>query len=238
MGERFGRGWIGAFAGCALGLGATTAVAQHSPVVVELYTSQGCASCPPADALMAELAKRPDVIGLALHVDYWDYLGWADIFANPAFTKRQKRYARAHGQKMIYTPQMIVAGTDMVQGNLAAEVLARIDAHSGAVPRVVLQATRHGARLVIEAEANPPLDRNAVIHLVRYLPHEAVEIERGENAGRAVVYHNIVSDWSTPAEWTGKDAIRLETALDGEQPVVVIVQEAGPGAVLAAVRVD
>lgn len=238
MGGSLKQGWIGALVGCAAGLCASMAVAQQNPVVVELYTSQGCASCPPADALMAELAQRQDVIALALHVDYWDYLGWADSFADPAFTKRQKRYARAHGQKMIYTPQMIVGGVDAIQGNLSKQVMAKIESHVGAQPRVALRAHREGGLLRVEVDANPPLERAAIVQLVRYLPHSTVLIERGENAGREASYHNIVSEWTAMAEWPGEAPLRLEVAAEGNQPLVVIVQEAGPGAVLAAARLD
>ena len=87
---------------------ATAAVAESDPVVVELFTSQGCSSCPPADRIMHDLAKRDDVIGLALHVDYWDYIGWKDEYADPDHTLRQRSYARQGGRSMIYTPQMVV----------------------------------------------------------------------------------------------------------------------------------
>src|SRR6056297_1329329 len=98
---------------CAAALASFTAPAlADDPVVVELFTSQGCSSCPPADAMLGELAERDDVIPLALHVDYWDYIGWADIFADPAYTRRQKGYAHATGQRMVYTPQMVIDGQD------------------------------------------------------------------------------------------------------------------------------
>ena len=97
-----------------------------APVVLELYTSQGCSSCPAADALLEELADQPGLLPLALHVDYWDYIGWADTFAHPGFTERQKAYARAAGERMIYTPQMIVGGVARVEGNDATAVAEAI----------------------------------------------------------------------------------------------------------------
>lgn len=222
----------------ALAATAVQAQVQPSPVVVELFTSQGCSSCPPADALMADLATQPGVIALALHVDYWDYLGWEDGFASPVFTQRQKRYAKAVGAKMIYTPQMIVAGADRVPGNRPDEVLARIAAHSALAPRVVLQVTRQGGQVVINALADPPLANGAVVQLVRFRPEETVTITRGENAGREVRYHNIVTEWAPVADWPGTAPLDLVVQADGAAPVVVIVQEPGPGAVLAAVRLD
>lgn len=221
-----------------LGAGAAVAQVPGQPVVVELFTSQGCASCPPADALLSDLAGQPGVIALALHVDYWDYLGWEDGFASPSFTQRQKRYARAAGAKMIYTPQMIIAGADRVQGNRPDEVMARIAAHAGLPPRVVLRVARKGGQVVIEAEADPPLAKGAVVQMVRILPEETVTITRGENAGRDVTYRNIVTDWTPLADWPGTAPFRLTAPAEGGAPVVVIVQEPGPGAVLAAMRVD
>ena len=101
----------------------------QSPVVVELFTSQGCSSCPPADKLMHELAKRDDVIALALHVDYWDYIGWKDVFAQPEFTARQRAYARLGNRKMIYTPQMVINGRDHVVGSNPKDTNALISSH-------------------------------------------------------------------------------------------------------------
>jgi hypothetical protein len=215
-------------------------VAQTSanPVVVELYTSQGCSSCPPADAFLAELAGRPDVLALALHVDYWDYLGWEDAFAQPAFTQRQKRYARAAGAKMIYTPQIIVGGIDMIKGLRPDEIVERIAAHAAQAPRVTLRMVRDGGVVVVDLLADPPLDDGAVVQMVRFDPEQVVRIERGENAGREVVYRNIVTDWTAVADWPGQAPLRLELAAEGGAPVAVIVQEPGPGVVLAAARID
>ena len=100
-----------------LGFFPQKSLAEDAPVVVELFTSQGCSSCPPADELLREMSKRPDVIALAFHVDYWDYIGWKDEFAHPGFTKRQKAYAKAAGERMVYTPQMIVHGVVRVVGH-------------------------------------------------------------------------------------------------------------------------
>ena len=98
------------FAAVATSLALSTPAVADGPVVVELYTSQGCSSCPPADAMLHDLAARPDVIALALHVDYWDYIGWVDEFADPAYTRRQKQYAQVAGNPSVYTPQMVIGG--------------------------------------------------------------------------------------------------------------------------------
>uniref|UniRef100_UPI002FDA0931 DUF1223 domain-containing protein n=1 Tax=Pontibaca methylaminivorans TaxID=515897 RepID=UPI002FDA0931 len=103
--------------------------AQAGPVVVELFTSQGYPSCPPADAMLAELAGREDVLPLALHVDYWDYMGWKDTFASPENTARQRGYAAAGERKMVYTPQMVINGADHLVGTRFRDISALIDRH-------------------------------------------------------------------------------------------------------------
>lgn len=226
-------------AGAAIGLSGlvpAVAVAQSSPVVVELFTSQGCSSCPPADDYMARLADRDDVIALALHVDYWDYLGWADSFGQAAFTDRQKKYARANGDRTIYTPQLIVDGIDRVQGVRPMLMADLVGAHRDRLRAVRIGMDRAEGRLTIRLSAEPPLDHAAVVQLVRYLPRAQVTIERGENAGRSVTYHNIVTLWDTLAQWDGQAALTLTTEASGAEPVVVIVQSAGHGPVLAAER--
>ncbi len=121
--------------GAATGLWAVCAVAAFAqgtdnPVVVELFTSQGCSSCPPADAILGDLAGRDDVIALALHVDYWDYIGWKDTFADPSYTKRQRAYARVAGARNIYTPQMVVGGMDHLVGVRPMELSDLIERHN------------------------------------------------------------------------------------------------------------
>ncbi|MEY4982717.1 MAG: hypothetical protein RIR62_983 [Pseudomonadota bacterium] len=207
-------------------------------VVVELFTSQGCASCPPADAFLSELSQADGVIALALHVDYWDYIGWEDSFAQARFTDRQKMYARAEGSRTIYTPQMIIGGTDRIGGNTPDAVVKAIGKHMAASSPVTLAVTRDGARLSIRAEAHPPLSSVVVVQVVRYRPEATVTIERGENAGRTVTYHNIVTSWEAVAEWQGAAPLSISAEAPGEEPVVVILQEQGPARILAAARLD
>ncbi|MBR9842894.1 MAG: DUF1223 domain-containing protein [Rhodobacteraceae bacterium] len=211
--------------------------ADSHPVVVELFTSQGCSSCPPADAFFEkELAGREDVIALALHVDYWDYLGWKDNFANPAFTKRQKNYARAAGHRMVYTPQIIIGGRDHVVGNHPEEVEALLKAHEATDSPVMVEIKRVGERVEIEAMA-VETPGQMLIHLVRYAPQDEVTIKRGENAGRQVRYTNIVTDWHVIAEWDGRAPLHIEAPAAGDAPVVALVQSKGNGPIWAAARV-
>lgn len=232
--------WLGKTAGAVVvawaALAAPVVHAQQSPVVVELYTSQGCVACPPADEHFAQLADQPGVIALALHVDYWDYLGWKDSFGSPTFTQRQKRYAKAAGARMIYTPQVIVGGIDRVEGTRPQAIVDSIATRAADAPQVMLTVSREGDRLIIQALAEPPLDTLAIVQLVRYDPEQTVEIERGENAGHTITYRNIVTDWAPVAEWAGQAPLMFETPVQGDSPLVVIVQEAGPGAILAAAQ--
>lgn len=213
----------------------TAAGHADSPVVVELYTSQGCSSCPPADELLTEIADREDVIALALHVDYWDYLGWQDAFANPAYTQRQRNYARAAGKRMIYTPQMVIGGLDHIVGHKPRDLRAALREHAAKRSPVNLALSRRGNDVEITAQAaqgTGPM----VVQLVRYAPEQSVSIRRGENAGRDILYSNIVTSWQNLAEWNGRNALSLRTEAPGEQPIVVIVQSEGYGAILAAER--
>jgi hypothetical protein len=205
-------------------------------VVIELYTSQGCAACPPADTLFATLADRPGVIALALHVDYWDYIGWRDRFAKPEFTARQKSYARRSGSATIYTPQMIVGGTDRVQGFRPMAVQDLLVQHASRAPTVRLSLHRTGGSLHIQAESDPPLGRDVSVQLVRYEPTQSMRISAGENAGLEATYRNVVTLWAEVARWDGAGRITYETPVEGAQPIVVILQEADNGAILSAMR--
>ncbi len=221
----------GAAAPAANALIAPGTVAKPSPVVVELFTSQGCSACPPADALLAELASRPEVLALSLHVDYWDYLGWEDPFAQPAFTARQKAYVRAAGSRTLYTPQVIVGGDHSLTSPSGAEIDALIASEVTMPPKVALTVSAGGqaGQYVIDLAANPPLDLGTVVQIVRYVPQAQVEILRGENAGQVLDFANVVTAWHAVAEWDGQAPLRLTAQIEGEEPAVVIVQSALPG---------
>lgn len=226
--------WLGAFVPVA-----SWAEAVSKPLVVlELYTSQGCSSCPPADDYFATLAADPRVLALALHVDYWDYMGWADSFAQPAFTARQEAYAKAGGKRMIYTPQVVVGGTDAVVGTNSEAITALIAAHLAQARPVLLTLDRQGDRLIIRAGATGAMAQAAVVQLVRYTDTSTVAIERGENAGKTITYRNIVTSWEEIGRWDGAAPLAMEATVTGSDAVVVIVQHIGPGAILAAARVE
>ncbi len=215
------------------------AVESQNLVVVELFTSQGCVSCPPADEFFASLAGDRRVIALSLHVDYWDYIGWEDSFGDTRFTERQKRYARAIGSRTIYTPQFIISGVERIEGFDPEATLTALNAHAGAKGPVSLSVTRAGDNLVIRALADPPLSAPVRVELVRYQPEATVAIERGENAGRTVTYRNIVTDWETLGDWAGIEPLEVTIPAPGPAPAVIIVQDIGAkgdglGPILAA----
>jgi len=230
--------WGALTVAAAMIAGATVGQAQNAPVVVELYTSQGCSSCPPADALLGELAGRDDVIPLALHVDYWDYIGWEDIFAKHAHTIRQKGYARAAGHRTIYTPQMIVGGQDHVVGYKPMKLADLIMTHRDKGPTVTLTATRVGNIVEIRAEGVAPGVSETLVQLVRYMPSASVSIRRGENAGKTFTYHNIVTEWRMVGGWDLSGPLQMQAEMEGDDPAVVILQSPGHGPILAATRVE
>ncbi|SMP35185.1 DUF1223 domain-containing protein [Shimia sagamensis] len=225
----------GAFAALWLSLTSPLA-AETAPVVVELYTSQGCSSCPPADDYFhRELAGREDVIALAFHVDYWDYIGWKDIHADPAYTQRQHSYARAAGHRSVYTPQMIVNGKDHVVGAHPGKVEGLIKTHKKNTASVDLSIARDGNQLRIKATATQP--KPMQVHVIRYKQAEKVSIKRGENAGRVLTYANIVSEWTTVKDWNGRSAFSTNVRVKGDAPIVVLIQRENGGPIETAARI-
>lgn len=207
-----------------------------SPVVVELFTSQGCSSCPPADKILGELAQRDDVIALALHVDYWDYIGWKDQFADPAFTTRQRAYAHAAGSRRIYTPQMVVGGRDHVIGTKPMQLAEEIEKHRDAPSPVRVSLRRQGEHVTIRAKAEGGIPSGSTVQLVTYSPKEVVDVRRGENAGRRLAYHNIVRDWITVGTWNGSDDYAVRVKVTSDLPVAVLIQAPDAGAILGAAK--
>lgn len=227
----------------ALGLGGfsmpATAQEVHGPVVVELFTSQGCSACPPADALLGELAARDDVIALALHVDYWDYIGWRDTFAQPAFTERQHGYGHAAGSTVVYTPQMIVGGSDRVVGVRPMTISDLVQAHR-ALPDPVgisVAAEADGFAVELRSTGVRPAGR-MVVQVVTYSPHNEVHIAHGERAGTVSQHFNVVTSWQVLGEWDGLAPMRFRVIPQQPDPHVVIVQQTDHGPILAAARLD
>lgn len=207
-----------------------------APVVVELFTSQGCSACPPAEALLRRLAADPGIIALALHVDYWDYLGWRDRFADPKFTARQKAYAHEAGERSVYTPQMVIGGLVHVPGNDEEAVLAAIAASRRIGPQARLTLERDGGVVRIVLAPRGPVTGPAIVHLLEVMPEASTDIARGENAGRTLQHRNLVIDWRAIGQWDGQGRWQAAVPADPTLMIVVLVQAEGPGAMLAAAR--
>jgi len=221
--------------GYALLTGAAAAVER--PVVVELFTSQGCNACPPADEFFRELAAREDVLALSLHVDYWDYIGWEDTFASPENTARQRGYAKAGRRKMVYTPQMVINGRDHVVGTRFRDIAALIDKHGAeGANGLEVTLTRAGGTLHLAARAQTPREMPLLVQLARYVPEETVDIARGENAGRTLTYVNIVTELIEVAEWDTRAPLALEIDWPEEAPVAVLLQYPDHGTIEAVAR--
>lgn len=211
--------------------------ADDTSTVIELYTSQGCSSCPPADEMLAELADRDDVIALSLHVDYWDYIGWVDDLADPDHTKRQQNFAHAAGSRAIYTPQMVIGGVDHVIGSRPMEVMDLLNAHSSTANPVDVSLQRDGDRLSIIATANQDaIAGSALVQIVRYAPEVTRDIKRGENAGRTITYANVVTDWQVGGLWDVAQPLEMQANVPGDDAVAVIIQDGSDGPVIGAAQ--
>jgi len=213
---------------------------QDRPVVVELFTSQGCSSCPDADALLAELAPRDDIIALALHVDYWDYIGWKDPFGDPAHAERQRAYAAVAGRRSVYTPEMIVQGQTDIVGAKPMKLMDAVEKHAEVTPTVALDIVRDGGSVQISANVLAQSTGPMQVHMLRYSPEKSTEVTRGENAGQVMKHANIVHGWTVLSAWDGNAPFSLRAEAPGDAPVVVLVQRqeanGGPGPILASAR--
>ena len=226
---------------------AVPAAAGERATVVELYTSQGCNSCPPADAILGDLAGRDDVIALSFHIDYWDYLGWKDTFSSAESTSRQKQYARFLGSRGVYTPQMVIGGVAHAVGSRRERVEELIDAvaaRDGQRTEVSLVEGAPGEVLVRIGAAPPDFtsDRKSAIWLVRFDASQTVPIERGENAGRTITYHRVVRAIERIGWWKG-EALELSLQLadlrdGGRDGCAIIVQQGSHGQIFGAAEMS
>jgi len=207
--------------------------AAERPVVVELFTSQGCSSCPPADALLGELARRDDVLALGFHVDYWDRLGWKDPYASAEATQRQKAYARLLDSASVYTPQMVIDGRTDVVGSYRTDVLGAIAAARANAASVPLELAEHDDGLHVRVGAGA--GRRATLWLVGFDRHHETRVGAGENGGRTLAEWNIVRGFETLGDWQGAATETTVPAarLAGYERVAVVLQ-ARDGAILGA----
>jgi hypothetical protein len=209
------------------------------PVVVELFTSQGCSSCPPADALMGELARLPNVIALAFHVDYWDSIGWRDRFSIPEAVQRQLRYVDNLGLSSAFTPQIVIDGRNSFVGSDRRRIVAALAETLDAIP--IAAEVAHGELTVTLPER--PGQSGYDVNLVAYLPEASTSVGRGENSGRTLAEFNIVRQFRRLGVWNGeKNMIRvpLDSFPAEATRIAILLQRSqqGPiaGSVVAALR--
>src|SRR5438045_3456540 len=192
------------FAAASVALGLSSAAAEPR-AVIELFTSQGCSSCPPADHVLGELARDPSLIAMSLPIDYWEYLGWKDTLAKPRHTARQRGYAHARGDREVYTPQVVVNGAVHVLGS-----------DKGAIERAIAQTRRNAAtlslpvklavaddKLTVNVQTANAAASNGEVWLCALSKDVPVAIGRGENHGHTITYHNVVRRWMKLGDWTG-----------------------------------
>ena len=212
-------------------------------VVVELFTSQGCYSCPPADRYAGKLRSRPDVLPLSFHVDYWDYIGWKDPFALPSNAARQRDYAASFGLHSIYTPQMVVSGQLEGVGSREARIeklieKVKTDGKFFAAPKI----GRDSAGMLRIDIPQAAYGGSADVYFIAYEGEKTQVISRGENAGKTLTYYNVVRDFSRVGSWDGEarhfyidGAAAMPAGADG---CAVIVQERTSGAIIGAARLS
>jgi hypothetical protein len=244
--------WLAAFVFAAISA-APAAMAGETRAVIELFTSQGCSSCPPADKLLGELAKDPSLVMLSLPVDYWDYLGWKDTLALQGHAARQRAYSKSRGDRDVYTPQAVINGVVHVLGSDRA-----------AIEKAIAETQQNGATLAVPVTMKIADDKitvtvaagkdssgsagNAEVWLCPITDAAPVVVGRGENSGRTLTYHNVVRRWVKLGDWSGKAAsfsIPLSdvpggsSALNDIDRIAVVLQSGGaakPGVMLGAAQ--
>jgi hypothetical protein len=232
-----------------------TAADAQTRGVIELFTSQGCSSCPPADEVLGELARDPSIVAMSLPIDYWDYLGWKDTLAKPRHSARQRGYAHQRGDREVYTPQVVVNGAvhvlgsdkaaiedAMAQTRTAGAMLSlpiRLALSDGNLAVTVQPATTEGPSTTEDPSATE--GPSAEVWLCALTKTVPVEIGRGENHGRTITYHNVVRHWLKLGDFSGADltwSVPLsEIVADDSDEAVVLVQQGTrekPGPILGA----
>jgi hypothetical protein len=180
--------------------------AAARPAIVELFTSQGCSSCPPADAFLETLKSKPGIVALSYHVDYWDYLGWRDTLGSTEYSQRQYDYAKSRGDMNVYTPQMIINGGEHFVGSQTTKISASIaDAQSSTSQWVDIAMSDNVTDVMINV-AEGAATKKATLWLMAFAPVVSVEIMKGENAGNTIAYHNVVRKMVPAGMWHGEAA--------------------------------
>ncbi len=237
--------WSGTLGVCAIIAIVRPAHATEPRAVVELFTSQGCLSCPPADKIIGELAKDPSVIALSMPIDYWDYLGWKDTLADSRFSARQKAYSQMRGDRDVYTPQVVVNGSAHLIGSDRAGIEGAIGAtkKTEGVMSVPVTLTISGKQINVSVAASTksPAASHGEVWICSVSKAVPISIGRGENRGREITYHNVVRNLLKVGDWNGSSGnwtVPLENiSRDGVDAAVVYLQDGNrdrPGPMLGA----
>jgi hypothetical protein len=217
----------------------TVFAAPTNPVLIELFTSQGCSSCPPADVLAAELARDPNNIVLSFNVDYWDYLGWRDTLAKAEYSQRQYDYAKSRGDGSVYTPQMVVNGGAHAVGSKQRDVKREIDNSREHSLAATMKLAMSKKSISVEIPA-ASIEGDATLWLMAVEPRVKQKIERGENTGRDITYINVVRNLVPAAMWSGeafkgswmRDAVMTKSSTQ----LVAVLQQNKVGKVMGLAR--
>jgi hypothetical protein len=243
------RNIVKAVLACAVALPLSAAATEHgtvgsAPIVVELFTSQGCSSCPPADSFLAELAERDGVLALGFHVDYWDYLGWKDPFSSTEVSQRQRDYAAIMGGRYVYTPQMVIQGSSQAVGSEKRSVEARI-AEARKAPRVDLHLVYdRAAETVMLTVPSSTTKESHALWLVLYDDEQTTKIPKGENAGKTIKYAHVVRDLRRIDDWQGEAReitlalSDLTTDASAAYACAVLLQSQETGHILGAANLE
>ena len=216
------------------------AKSSGNPTVLELFTSQGCSSCPPADKLLQKYAAQGHIIALTFNVDYWDYLGWKDTLGQASFTKRQKNYAYARGDGQVYTPQIVVNGMYHAVGSRPAEIDRAITKSNNrrSTRRIPISVEATKTDFVITIGGSNEQVSRATVWIAAVAPKVTISVKKGENGGRRLTYHNVVRHLMPVATWTGQQLnLRLrqrDVLRSGTKQSAVWVQTSNNGPILAA----
>ncbi|MBL4758035.1 MAG: DUF1223 domain-containing protein [Rhizobiales bacterium] len=224
----------------------TASQARSATTIIELFTSQGCSSCLPADELLADYARRPDVLAISMPVDYWDYLGWKDTLANPANSQRQRDYASIRGDRMIYTPQVIINGVAAAPGNdqlVIDEKISATKAHLEA-HNVTVDMESIGDNIIINvaSAAEGGNHQSGTVWLLLFEERIEVPVTRGENAGQSITYTNVVREMTPVGTWNGDQMVLTLPKADimsrGHEGCAVLLQSGPAGPIIGAAILD
>lgn len=223
---------------------ACVARADDTPIVVELFTAQGCSSCPPADKYLGELAKRPDILALAFHVDYWNYIGWPDPYSKPWATRRQRDYSEKLKQRFVYTPEMVVQGAAEGVGSERETIEALIrtaEATRLPHPDVKLRWRSDGALVADIGDGQSPPGQPATVWLAGYDRMHTTPVRAGENQGKIAWDHHPVRAFRRLGGWAGYSEELIIPAEEaktlGDDGAVVLLQLDGSGPILTAAEI-